>query len=36
MVLSTGVGGAIQMVLFLAAAAITATSLDTLRHRRAA
>ena len=29
MVLSTGVGGAIQMVLFLAAAAITATAVDT-------
>ena len=29
MVLSTGVGGAIQMVLFLGAAAITATSLDS-------
>ena len=29
MVLSTGVGGAIQMVLFLAAAALTATSLDS-------
>jgi uncharacterized membrane protein YbhN (UPF0104 family)/membrane-associated phospholipid phosphatase len=29
MVLSTGVGGAIQMVLFLSAAAITATAVDT-------
>ena len=29
MVLSTGVGGAIQMILFLIAAAITATSLDS-------
>jgi uncharacterized membrane protein YbhN (UPF0104 family) len=29
MVLSTGVGGAIQMVLFLGAAAITATAIDT-------
>ena len=29
MVLSTGVGGAIQMVLFLTAAAITATTVDT-------
>ena len=29
MVLSTGVGGAIQMVLFLIAAAITATAVDT-------
>ena len=29
MVLSTGVGGAIQMVLFLTAAAITATAVDT-------
>ncbi|MDQ1430388.1 MAG: hypothetical protein QOF40_990 [Actinomycetota bacterium] len=29
MVLSTGVGGAIQMVLFLGAAAITATAVDT-------
>ena len=29
MVLSTGVGGAIQMVLFLIAAAITATAIDT-------
>ena len=29
MVLSTGVGGAIQMILFLGAAAITATSLDS-------
>jgi uncharacterized membrane protein YbhN (UPF0104 family) len=29
MVLSTGVGGAIQMVLFLAAAAITSTKVDT-------
>jgi uncharacterized membrane protein YbhN (UPF0104 family) len=29
MVLSTGVGGAIQMILFLSAAAITATAVDT-------
>jgi uncharacterized membrane protein YbhN (UPF0104 family)/tRNA A-37 threonylcarbamoyl transferase component Bud32 len=29
MVLSTGVGGAIQMILFLSAAAITATTVDT-------
>ena len=29
MVLSTGVGGAIQMILFLTAAAITATAVDT-------
>ena len=29
MVLSTGVGGAIQMILFLIAAAITATAVDT-------
>ena len=29
MVLSTGVGGAIQMILFLGAAAITATAVDT-------
>src|SRR4029077_8773719 len=29
MVLSTGVGGAIQMILFLSAAAITATAVDS-------
>ena len=34
MVLSTGVGGAIQMILFLIAAAITATTVDTASRSR--